>query len=322
MSTGEQRPLGTAFGARSEPAEVLAGVDLSGRRAIVTGGYSGIGLETTRALAAAGATVTVPARRPEVARDALANVLGIEIVSLDLGDLASVRAFADAWSERQESLDLLVANAGVMACPEVRVGPGWEAQFGINHMGHFALVDRLLPKLRGARAPRVVALSSSGHRISDVRWDDLHFEQAPYDKWVAYGQSKTANALFARALDARLREVGGRAFSVYPGAIFTPLQRHLGQEEMKALGWLDEDGEISAAARAGFKSPTQGAATSLWAATAAALDAEGGQYCEDCDIAEAVAADDAGFGGVRPWAMDDEAAERLWTLSEVLLGDA
>ena len=317
--SAEQQPIGSGFGAKSEPAEVLAGIDLNGRSAIVTGGYSGIGLETVRALAGAGAEVTVPARRVDVAEAALPGIEGVSVAAMDLADVSSVRAFAQAWSESHRALDLLINNAGIMACPETRVGPDWESQFGVNHMGHFALADALMPRLLAASAPRVVALSSSGHRLSDVRWDDIQFANGGYDKWVAYGQAKTANALFALALHPRLADAGGQAFSVHPGGIFTPLQRHLPTEEMQALGWLGEDGEPSEIAKVHFKSPTQGCTTTLWAATSPALADRGGEFCEDCDIAQAVPADSAEIKGVRPHAVNDESAERLWALSEKLL---
>ncbi|MEE4360474.1 MAG: oxidoreductase [Pseudomonadales bacterium] len=322
MRSDGQTPIGSGFGAKSEPDEIMAGIDLSGRHAIVTGGYSGIGLETVRALTAAGATVTVPARSLDKAQAALADLEGVEIASMDLADLSTVRAFANAWADAHERLDLLVNNAGIMACPEARVGPGWESQFGTNHMGHFALTLALMPRLLAARAPRVIALSSIAHRMSGIRWDDIQYETTPYDKWQAYGQAKTANALFARALHPRLAEAGGHAFSVHPGGIFTPLQRHLPIEEMQALGWLGEDGKPSALASAHFKTPTQGCSTTLWTATSPQLVEHGGQYCEDCDIAQAVAEDSAGFGGVRAQATDPEQAERLWTLSEALLAEA
>ena len=322
MNAGTQAPIGSGFGPKSEPSEVMAGIDLGGRRAIVTGGYSGIGVETVRALAAAGAEVTVPARSPDRARAALGGIAGVTVAEMDLADLPSVRAFAEAWSAANPQLDLLVNNAGIMACPEARVGPGWESQFGVNHMGHFALTRALMPSLDAAEAPRVVALSSSGHRLSGIRWDDVQWTHAAYDKWQAYGQAKTANALFALALHARLAPSGGQAFSVHPGGIFTPLQRHLPTEEMQALGWLGEDGEPSEIARQHFKSPTQGCTTTLWAATSPQLAHRGGEFCEDCDIAQAVPADSAEIRGVRPHAVDPEAAERLWALSETLLAEA
>jgi NAD(P)-dependent dehydrogenase (short-subunit alcohol dehydrogenase family) len=225
--------------------------------------------------------------------------------------------------QRLDRLDLLVNNAGIMACPLARVGPGWESQFGVNHMGHFALTQGLMPLVRQSPNPRVVSLSSTGHKISDILWDDIDFTDAPYNKWQAYGQAKTANALFANALSRRLQADGGLAFAVHPGGIFTPLQRHLPTEEQIALGWLDEDGQPSELARKGFKTPEQGCATTLWAATAPLLEGKPGVYCEDCDIAEpTVPGPMARFRGVDDHATSDESAERLWEISEDLLAQA
>jgi NAD(P)-dependent dehydrogenase (short-subunit alcohol dehydrogenase family) len=320
----QQIPLGSDLAGRPEPARVLRGIDLAGRTALVTGGYSGIGLETTRALAAAGARVVVPVRSPDKAAEALAGIPGeVDHGAMDLADLGSVRAFAEAFAAREPRLDLLVANAGVMACPETRVGPGWELQFATNHLGHFVLVDALLPLLRRtaerAERVRVVVLSSSGHRLSDIRWEDPHFTAEPYDKWLAYGQAKTANALFARGLDHRVADAGVSAYSVHPGGILTPLQRHLPREEMVALGWVDADGNLSERAAAHFKTPAQGAATTLWAATTPALDAVGGVFCEDCDVAREVPSDATTIHGVRAHAASDAGAERLWAMTEALL---
>jgi NAD(P)-dependent dehydrogenase (short-subunit alcohol dehydrogenase family) len=310
-----QQPIGSGFGASSTAAEVLDGIDLAGQVAVVTGGYSGIGLETTRALAGAGAHVVVPARRPEVAASALADVDGsAEVDELDLGDLGSVGGFATRFLATGRPVHLLVDNAGIMACPETRVGPGWEAQFATNHLGHFALVNRLWPAVAEGQG-RVISVSSAGHRRSGIRWDDVQFDRG-YDKWLAYGQAKTANILFALHLDGLAAPAGVRAFSLHPGGILTPLQRHLTTDEMVAFGWIDEQGNIVAR---GFKTPEQGAATSVWAATAPALDDMGGVYCEDCDIARP-AADDSTGSGVRRWATDPEQAARLWELSATLTG--
>lgn len=301
--------------------EVVANIDLSGKTAIVTGGYSGLGLETTRALAAAGAAVLVPARRVEHARNelaALGDLAGeIEIEALDLGDLSSVESFATGFLATQRGIDLLINNAAIMACPETRLAGGWEAQFATNHLGHFALTQRLYPALVRGGA-RVVALSSSGHRLSPVRWDDVMFERAPYDKWKAYGQAKTANCLFAVELDRRARGDGVRTFAVHPGGIMTPLQRHLKREEMIASGWMDREGKVNAI----FKNPGQGASTSVWAATSAALAGMGGVYCEDCDIATPAEPNkpEARYRGVHAHAIDPEAARRLWALSLELTG--
>jgi NAD(P)-dependent dehydrogenase (short-subunit alcohol dehydrogenase family) len=308
-----QHKIGSGFGHDSTADEVLAGIDLSGKLAVVTGGYSGLGLETTRALARAGAQVVVPARRPAAAQEALAD-LGdaVEVGELDLADLAGVQAFAERFLESRRSIDIMIDNAAIMAAPETRVGPGWEAQFATNHLGHFALVNRLWPAI-AAGGGRVVSVSSTGHRRSDIRWDDLEFRQG-YDKWQAYGQAKTANVLFAVQLDALGKESGVRAFALHPGGILTPLQRHLEKQEMVDFGWIDENGTPLNPA---FKSPEQGAATSVWAATSPQLEGLGGLFLEDCEVAE-ISTDDA--PGVRPYAVDPASAERLWTVSAELTG--
>ncbi|CAA2157999.1 Rhamnolipids biosynthesis 3-oxoacyl-[acyl-carrier-protein] reductase [Methylobacterium brachiatum] len=309
-----QNPLGSGFGPRSTAADVLAGRDLTGRHALVTGGHSGLGLETTRALAEAGATILVGARDPDAARIATQAMPGVTVGALDLADLASVRRFAEGVLAAGRPIDWLINNAGLMACAEMRVGPGWEAQFATNHLGHFALTNRLLPLLRpGAR---VIAVSSAGHHLSPIRWDDPHFASG-YDKWRAYGQAKTANALFAVHLDRLGRDRGIRAFSLHPGKILTPLQRHLTRAEMIAEGWLDASGAL---ADPTFKTPAQGAATQVWAATAPLLDGLGGLYCEDCDVAVQAEAADEPFVGVKAYAADSEEAERLWALSVELTG--
>ncbi|MFE3263165.1 SDR family NAD(P)-dependent oxidoreductase [Streptomyces sp. NPDC059215] len=313
--TTAQHKIGSGFGARSTADDVLQGIDLSGKLAIVTGGYSGLGLETTRALTAAGAHVVVPARRPDVAREAVAGIAGAEVDELDLGDLDSVRGFAERFLASGRTLDIMIDNAGIMACPETRVGPGWEAQFATNHLGHFALVNRLWPAIEPGGA-RVVSVSSTGHHNSGIRWDDPHWRDG-YDKWGAYGQAKTANVLFAVHLDRLGRDSGVRAFALHPGGILTPLQRHLPKEEMMERGWIDENGvPLNPDA---FKSPAQGAATQVWAATSPQLDGLGGVYCEDCDIAE-VTPEGGERTGVREYAIDPEQAARLWTLSAELTG--
>lgn len=323
MIADHQKPVDSPFGRHSEPHEVLEGIDLKGKVVIVTGGYSGIGLETVRALAAAGASVTVPARDTEKANAALAGMPGdIRIALMDLADIASVKRFALGFASDNTTLDLLINNAGVMACPEMRVGPGWELQFGTNHMGHFALATTLLPLIQRTENARVVALSSTGHKLSDIRWDDPNWTDGSYDKWKAYGQSKTANSLFALGMNARLKESGGEAFAVHPGGIFTPLQRHLPTEEMIVLGWLNEQGEISDGARAMFKTPSQGCTTTLWAATSPLLDGKGGVYCEDCNIAALSGEQPVRYRDVEPHAVDQDSAERLWEMSEKLLAQA
>jgi len=320
MSTRIQKKLNSGFNAKSEPSEILEGKDLTGKVAIVTGGYSGIGLETTRALAAAGAKVYVPVRTPEKAKENLKDIEGEVIVdAMDLADLASVRGYAASVAERESKLDLLINNAGIMACPEARVGNNWESQFGVNHIGHFVLTTELLPLLLNAGSARVVCLSSTAHLRSDILWDDINFESGDYEKWTAYAQAKTANALFALGLDMKYRDQGVQAFAVHPGGILTPLQRHLPNEEMMALGWTDADGNLSEAVAALFKTTTQGCSTSLWAATSEELADTGGLYCEDCDVADLRAADATGFVGVAPWAVSEEGASKLWDLTEKML---
>ncbi|MFD3840667.1 SDR family NAD(P)-dependent oxidoreductase [Streptomyces sp. NPDC058642] len=313
MSTAQHK-IGSGFDARSTADDVLAGLDLTGRLAVVTGGYSGLGLETTRALTKAGARVVVPARRPAVAGEAVAGIDGVEVDELDLGDLDSVRAFAERFLASDRRIDFMIDNAGIMACPETRVGPGWEAQFATNHLGHFALVNRLWPAI--APGARVVSVSSRAHHFSGMRWDDVQWTR-DYDKWQAYGQAKTANVLFAVHLDQLGRESGVRAFSLHPGGIFTPLQRHIPKAEMVERGWIDEDGNFLDPE--GFKTPEQGAATQVWAATSPQLDGLGGVYLEDCDIAEP-AVDGDQSSGVKAWATDPEQAARLWELSAELTG--
>ncbi|MGX1672730.1 SDR family NAD(P)-dependent oxidoreductase [Streptomyces sp. NPDC055400] len=314
-SSTPQHKIGSGFGAQSSADDVLAGIDLTGRLALVTGGYSGIGAETTRALAKAGARVVVPARRVGAAQENLAGIDGVEVEEMDLGDLDSVRAFAERFLATGRPLDIVIDSAGIMACPETRVGPGWEAQFATNHLGHFALVNRLWPALEPGGA-RVVSVSSTGHHASGIRWDDVHWRHG-YDKWEAYGQAKTANALFAVELDRRGRGLGVRAFSLHPGGILTPLQRHLPTQEMVERGWIDEDGNLLHPEA--FKTPQQGAATQVWAATSPQLDGMGGVYLEDCDIAEPAPADGSRVG-VKEWATDPEQAARLWALSAELTG--
>jgi NAD(P)-dependent dehydrogenase (short-subunit alcohol dehydrogenase family) len=306
-----QHKIGSGFGHDSTADDVLAGIDLTGKLALVTGGYSGLGLETSKALARAGAQVVVPARRPDAAREVLEGIA--EVDELDLGDLESVRSFADRFLASGRSIDIVIDNAAIMACPETRVGPGWEAQFATNHLGHFALVNRLWPAIAAVGGARVVSVSSSAHRRSDIRWDDLEFRLG-YDKWEAYGQAKTANVLFAVQLDALGKDSGVRAFALHPGGILTPLQRHLPREEMVGYGWIDEDGNPVGA---GFKTPAQGAATQVWAATSPQLAELGGVFCEDCEVAEV---SEDGPTGVRPYAIDPVAAERLWTVSARLTG--
>ncbi len=235
--TTPQHSIGSGFGARSTAYDVLRGIDLSGRTAIVTGGSSGLGLETTRALAAAGAHVVVPARRRAAADEAVGALDGVTTDDLDLSDLGSVRDFAERFVASGRTVDIVINSAGIMACPETRVGPGWEAQFATNHLGHYALVNHLRPAFADSGV-RVIAVSSSAHDLTGMRWDDVQFERG-YDRWQAYGQAKTANVLFAVRLDTLGRDAGVRAFALHPGSVLTPLQRHLATSEMVEAGWID-----------------------------------------------------------------------------------
>jgi NAD(P)-dependent dehydrogenase (short-subunit alcohol dehydrogenase family) len=316
----KQASIRSAFGPASTAAEVLKGINLSGKVAVITGGYSGIGLETTRVLAEAGARVIVPARTPEKARKALSGIPGVEQSRLDLLDPASIDTFASELLASSRPIHLLINNAGIMATPLTRDARGYEVQFAANHLGHFQLAARLWPALKQAGTARVVTLSSGAHRYAAVDFDDPNYERRDYDKWKAYGQSKTASILFTLALDGRGEAHGIRAFAVHPGMIETDLQRSISLDELQALGFRDADGQIPVERRALYKTVEQGAATTVWCATSPALDGMGGVYCENSDIAQAVSSDDKGLSGVLPWAIDSEAAERLWALSERMTG--
>src|SRR6267143_1162096 len=299
----KQAPIHSGYGEQTTAREALGNLDLGGAIAIVSGGQAGIGLETTRALSGAGATVIVGARTVEAARAPLAGIARVEVDRLDLLDPASIDAFAGRFVASGRPLHMLVNNAGIMAPPLVRDSRGFESQLATNHLGHFQLTARLWPALRRAKGARVVSLSSRGHSRAGIDFEDPHFERRAYDKWKAYGQSKTANALFAVALDGRGAAHGVRAFAVHPGAVVTDLMRFLPQDEI--------DGLFTRLAGTTFKSPAQGAATSVWCAANAQLDEMGGVYCEDVDIAVPVDAEATTLWGVRPWAIDPSAAERL-----------
>lgn len=302
-----QRPVDSPFGATSTAAEVLDGVNLSGRRAVVTGGYGGIGLALVRALAHAGADVLAPARRPEVAREALADVPGVTVAALDLADQRSVATLVE---QHDGPVDLLVLNAGVMACPETRTPQGWELQLATNHLGHFALVNRLLPRLTDGG--RVVSVSSLGHHHGGIHWADPMFEQG-YAKWRAYGQSKSANALLA----THLADSGVTAYSLHPGAILTDLGKHLTEADLDDVLLTDADGHLVVPS---FKTPEQGAATAAFAATSDLLADRLGAYLEDCEVAPLVDGEGLGDHGVRRWAIDPVEAARLWAWSAKLTG--
>lgn len=314
--TTEQKPINSGYGMRTEARDAIGGRDLTGKVAIVTGGYSGLGLETTRALAGAGAIVIVPARSAEKAQQALAGIANVEQAALDLADPKSIDAFAGGFLSRTKKLDILINNAAIMASPLMRDARGFEAQFATNHLGHFHLTARLWPALKAAGGARVVSLSSIGHRICPPDLEDPNFERSEYNKWMSYGRAKSANALFAIGLDKRGAPHNVRAFAVHPGGIMTDLQRYMPEEEKRAMGWVDEHGNVNER----FKTPSQGAATSVWCATNAQLDGKGGVYCEDCDVAKLVPPDHKDFDGVRPWAIDPVLADKLWALSERMTG--
>lgn len=315
------------FSMQSTTDEVLANSDLTGQRIIVTGASGGLGEETARALAARGAAVTLTARDVPKGEAAAARIRestgnnAVALRALELADLDSVRAFATAFLEDHDRLDVLINNAGVMACPLARTEAGWEMQLATNHIGHFLLTCLLAPALKAAAPARIVNLSSAGHKLSPVDFEDPFFDRREYDKWTAYGQSKSANILFSLALEKRLGPAGVHAYAVHPGGIETELGRHLGDNDMVELmkrAGMQPDPEQM---RSMFKTIPQGSATSVWAATAPELEGRGGIYLEDCGIAEPSTAGLMG-GGYAEWATDTEGAERLWTLSEGWVGEA
>jgi NAD(P)-dependent dehydrogenase (short-subunit alcohol dehydrogenase family) len=309
-----------SFGFESTTDEVLEGIDLTGQQVLVTGASAGLGLETSRALAAHGAAVTMAVRDLTKGTAAMEQILDevqdatLDLRQLDLADLSSVRTFAHGFVEDHPVLHVLIGNAGVMACPQGTTVDGFETQFGTNHLGHFLLVELLTPSLVAAGGARVVLLSSAGHRFGDVDLEDPNFEHQPYDAWVSYGRAKTANVLCAVGIDQRLRDQGVRAFAVHPGGIQTELGRHLTDETLGVLIERSKAGNAPVA----WKTVEQGAATTVYAATAPELDGEGGRYLEDCHIAEVIE-DPNVSGGVRPYAIDPSRADALWELSERLV---
>ncbi len=316
MTTG-QTPIASPFGYRSTAREVIAGIDLTGQTALVTGGYSGLGTETVRALAQAGAHVIVVARRPDAALNDLAGIDGqISVLPLDLSDPASIDACAASVAGVTDRIDIQINNAAVMANPLSRDSRGYESQFATNHLGHFQLTARLWPLLAASGHARLVSVSSVGHQRIGLDLDDINFDHRDYDKWTAYGQAKSANALFALELDRLGQDAGVRAFSVHPGGIITPLQRHLTKEEQVKMGWFDADGNLNPI----FKTTEQGAATSIWCAVSPLLEGEGGVYCEDCNIGAMVSESTPRGSGVLPHIRDTALATALWAKSEQMTG--
>lgn len=317
----------SGFGHHTTADEVLDGIDLSGRLVLITGGASGLGHETARAMAAKGAQIIIAARDMEKGESAMTAIHGsvpdaqIEVMQLDLADLDSIRAFTTLFLQEHPSLDLLINNAGVMACEQGATKDGFEMQFGTNHLGHFLLTNRLRPALdvaaEAGRNPRVVTLSSRAHHTAPVDLDDPNYKQANYEKWEAYGRSKSANALFALELDKRVRETGLRSYAVHPGGIMTNLGRHLTEADIAMLMSRFSQSED----QPGFKTIPQGAATSCYAATAPELEGAGGMYLEDCG--QTFVNDDleGNQSGKRSWIMDADVAAKLWTLSEELVGE-
>jgi NAD(P)-dependent dehydrogenase (short-subunit alcohol dehydrogenase family) len=308
------------FDAGSSCDDVLEGHDLTGTAVLITGGYSGLGFETARSMALKGADVIIAGRSAEKLADAareLNELTGRDIttLTLDLGSLQSVRDSAAEALKRFEKIDLLINNAGVMACPKGHTADGFEMQFGTNHLGHFLFTNLLMPLIEKGKNKRIINLSSRAHFNSPVDFEDPNFETREYEKWLSYGQSKTANVLFSVELEKRLANKGIHSYAVHPGGIQTNLGRHLSEEDVAQLiaGLKSKDGGAFV-----FKTPAQGAATSCWAATAAELEGQGGVYCEDCHVAKTD--DENPSAGVRSYALNAEAATQLWTMSEEMTG--
>ena len=323
--------MAKAFGETSTTDEVLSGVNFKGKRVLVTGVSSGLGVETARSLAAHGAQVVGAARdlkktdaaTEEVRKDAAANGGSFEVVALDLASLKSVRACADGLLKKGDPFDVIIANAGVMATPFGHTEDGFETQFGTNHLGHFVLANRIAPLL--GTGGRLINLASAGHRFANVDLADPNFERTPYDPWVAYGRSKTANILFAVEFDSRHRDRGIRAAAVHPGGIRTELGRHMDPAHWQAM--VDQINKQLAAEGKGpfqYKAIPQGAATSVWAGFVASVDQIGGRYCENCHVSQIVPEEkqlSVNSEGVRAYALDRKAAEALWRKSEELVGE-
>ncbi len=301
-----QTNIKSGFSFKSTAEEVAADINLTGKVVVITGGHSGIGLETTRILSQKGAQVINGARNPEKAREAFASMKNVECLPLDLALPQSIDQFAEKVLSLTPQIDILINNAGIMALPETKDARGYEMQFATNHLGHFQLTEKLFPALK--QGARVITLTSAGHRFSPINFDDIHFTKNPYDKWKAYGQSKTANSLFAVELDLRVKEFGVRSFAVHPGRIATTsLMRHMEESEFKAA---------SNASPTLMKTIAQGAATTVWTATSPLLAEMGGVYCADCNISPLVKDVTTSPAGVLAYAVDHKIAAQLWDLSE------
>ena len=315
----EQKPIHSGFGETTTADEVIAGRNLTGKVVVITGGHSGIGLETTRVLSNAGATIVVGARDVTKAREAVSPIKNVEVYELDLAEPFSMDEFANKYRESFNQCDILINNAGIMATPLLRNSQGYELQFATNHLGHFRLTASLLNELSRSKA-RVVTLSSLGHKFSGIIFDDPNFLHHPYEKWIAYGQSKTANSLFSIHLDRVGRELGIRAFAVHPGRIIsTNLSRFMSDEE-RAKALKSAPTGDPRFVPSFVKSIAQGAATTVWAATSPQLNGMGGVYCANCDISPLVPDTSEQTDGVRRWAVDASMAKRLWELGVQLCG--
>jgi len=315
-----QREESSRFGFESTALEVAAGIDLSGKTAVITGASGGLGAESARVLTSRGANVVIGARDVPKAEKVAAEIRtatgrdAVEVAALELGSRASIRTFAESVLISHPAIHILINNAGVMACPLQRIEHGYEMQLGTNHLGHFLLTGLLAPALRKGAPARIVCVSSSGHRFSTVHFDDPHYEKRPYDKWEAYGQSKTANIWHALELDRRLAADGVRAFAIHPGAIMTELGRHLKPEDIETLR-----SRASGGGGIRWKQVPQGAATQVWAATAPELEGRGGLYLEDSHVA-GPSTDLTAQRGYAPWAFDRDGAAHLWPVSEQMVG--
>lgn len=323
-----QKPISSGFNATSTTNDVIRGIDLTGKVVIITGGYAGIGLETTRTLAAAGASVIVPARDTEKAKKNLAGIAPVEIEPLDLISPASIDAFAEKFLASGRSLHVLINNAGIMWVPLRRDSRGYESQLATNHLGHFQLTARLWPALKKAHGARVVNVSSYGHQMAPFNFDDPNFEHREYETLQGYGQSKTANNLFSVELDNRSKAFDVRVYSLHPGSVYgTDLGREAPIELFKQMGTHDANGSIFPEVERKLKTLTQGAATTVWCATSPMLNGIGGVYCENADIADLDTGnignrydDPLTLRGVQPYSLDEANAKRLWTLSEEMTG--